>query len=117
MKDITSREDIVFLLDSFYEKVKPDPLLGPVFANVDWPKHMPSIYNFWCSIVLGDQSYRDNPFEKHKNLAVNSTHFNRWIELFTGTVDDHFAGEQADEIKSRAHSISGIFQHRMGLGR
>jgi hemoglobin len=115
MKDIASREDIIFLLDSFYEKVKPDPLLGPVFAHVDWPAHMPSIYNFWCSIILGDQSYRDNPFDKHKNLPISRSHFDRWVELFTGTVDEHFAGDQADEIKSRAHSISGIFQHRLGL--
>jgi truncated hemoglobin YjbI len=35
MKEIAEREDIILLVNDFYEKVKPDSLLGPVFAHVD----------------------------------------------------------------------------------
>jgi hemoglobin len=92
MKDITNREDIVFLVDSFYEKVKADELLAPKFQHLDWPKHLPIMYNFWSSMLLGDQSYQGNPFQKHTPLSIN-----------------------AEETKSRAQSIAEVWQHKMGL--
>ncbi|MEK6782393.1 MAG: group III truncated hemoglobin [Bacteroidota bacterium] len=115
MKDIGDRKDIILLVDSFYVKVKIDNLLGPVFKHVDWPNHLPIMYNFWSSMLLGDLSYQGNPFQKHVQLAINTSHFNKWLELFTQTVDEHFEGFKADEVKSRAQTIAGVFQHKMGL--
>lgn len=115
MMDISDRKDIIFLVDSFYKKVNSDELLAPVFAHVDWPAHRPIMYNFWSSMLLGDQSYQGNPFQKHVHLAINSAHFNRWLELFKQTVDENFVGFKADEVKSRAQNIAGVFQHKMGL--
>lgn len=115
MKDITDREDIVLLVDSFYEKVKADELLAPKFQHLDWPKHLPTMHNFWSSMLLGDQSYQGNPFQKHIAFSINSDHFDRWLKLFTQTVDEHFAGTKAEETKSRAQSIAGVWQHKMGL--
>jgi hemoglobin len=113
--DIISRHDIQVLVDSFYDKVKADDLLGPVFADLDWPHHLPIMYNFWSSMLLGDQTYRGNPLEKHLRLAVTSEHFKRWLALFKQTVDENFSGEKAEEVKMRADSIAGIFQMKMGL--
>ena len=115
--DILTRDDIKVLVDGFYAKVQADPLLGPVFSHVDWPQHLPIMYNFWSSMLLGDQSYRGNPLQKHLPLAIEGSHFDRWLSLFTETVDMHFQGERADEIKMRARSIAGIFQMRMGIAR
>jgi hemoglobin len=114
-RDIISKQDIQLLVDNFYAKVKIDTLLGPVFAGLDWPHHLPIMYNFWSSMLLGDQSYRGNPFEKHVRLPIASEHFTRWLQLFKETVDENFAGEKADEVKLRADSIAGIFQLKMGL--
>lgn len=113
--DITSRHEIQILVDNFYDKVKVDELLGPVFADLDWPHHLPIMYNFWSSMLLGDQSYRGNPLEKHLRLAITSEHFKRWLELFKQTVNENFSGEKAEEVKMRADSIAGIFQMKMGL--
>lgn len=115
MKDITEREDLILMVDSFYAKVTKDELLAPVFSHLDWPHHLPIMYNFWTSMLLGDASYQGNPFQKHIHLAINTSHFDRWLQLFTQTVDEHFAGAKADEVKSRAASIAGLFQHRLGL--
>ena|SRR5690349_13114688 len=114
-KDITSRADIQLLVDSFYSKVKVDPLIGPVFAHLDWPKHLPTMYNFWSSMLLGDRSYDGNPFQKHIPLKIGVEHFERWLQLFTATVDELFAGPVAADAKARAVSIAGLFQHRLGL--
>ncbi len=114
-KEIQSRAEIKLLVDSFYEKVKADELLGPVFAHVDWPHHLPIMYNFWSSILLGDMSYSGNPLAKHVNLAIGTAHFSRWLELFTTTVDEHFEGYNANEAKNRAHTVAQLFQYKMGL--
>jgi hemoglobin len=114
-EDIKTRKDIERLVDSFYEKVRADELLSPVFAHLDWPAHLPTMYNFWSSLLFGDKSYEGNPFMAHKHLSINESHFTRWLELFTETVDQEFTGERASELKQRAQSIAAVFQHRMGL--
>ncbi|NOS55251.1 MAG: group III truncated hemoglobin, partial [Cyclobacteriaceae bacterium] len=96
-------------------KVNQDALLAPIFEHVDWPHHLPIMYNFWSSMLLGDQSYQGNPFQKHIHLPIDSSHFNQWLALFTVTVDENFAGVKSEEVKNRARSIAGVFQHRMGL--
>jgi len=115
MSDLNERQDIEKLIDRFYEKVQADELLGPVFSHVDWEKHLPIMYNFWASMMLGELSYRSNPYEKHIHLPIGSEHFAQWLKLFTETVDACFEGPRAEEIKSRAQSIAGIFQYKMGL--
>lgn len=113
--DILDRDGIKLLVDKFYDKVKTDPLLSPVFRHVDWPHHLPTMYNFWSSILLGDQTYQGNPLQKHLSLPVTSEHFNQWLSLFLKTVEENFEGEKAEEAKLRAQSIAGIFQFKMGL--
>jgi len=113
--DITERKDIEQLVTRFYEKVQADPLLAPSFSHVDWKKHLPIMHNFWSSMMLGEYSYQGNPFEKHANLPINREHFSQWLALFIETVDQHFKGDKAEEIKERALSIARIFQHKMGL--
>ena len=114
-KDIQNREDLKHLVDMFYDKVKIDPLLGPVFEQVDWPRHLPVMYDFWSSMMLGDMSYKGNPLQKHLPLAIGTQHFAKWLALFTQTVDENFDGATAEEIKIRAQSIASVFQHKMKL--
>ena len=115
LADILNRNDIEKLVDRFYEQVQANSLLAPVFSHVDWPKHLPVMYNFWSSMLFGELTYRGNPFEKHIHLNIGAEHFEQWLKLFTETVDQHFTGSNAEEIKQRAHSIAGIFQHKLGL--
>jgi len=113
--DIETREHVVQMVNHFYEKVKVDPLLAPVFSHVDWPNHLPIMYNFWASMLLGDRSYFGNPLQKHLPLEISSKHFERWLQLFKTTIDDLFKGDKAEETKMRAESIAAIFQFKMGL--
>ena len=113
MKEITQREDIILLVNNFYEKVKQDDLLSPLFADVNWPAHLPIMYNFWSSMLLGEQSYQSNPFQKHVALAISASHFDRWLELFHQTVDENFIGDKAGEVKDRSRSIAGVWQYKL----
>jgi hemoglobin len=115
MKDIKAREDVRVLVDSFYEKVKKDELLAPVFGHVDWPHHLPIMYDFWSSILLGDMSYNGSPFSKHLGLPITQEHFTRWLKLFIENVDTQFTGPVAEEAKTRANAIANLFQFKLGL--
>lgn len=116
-QELKTREEIETMVNKFYEKVKQDLLLAPVFAHLDWPKHLPIMYNFWSSMLLGDQSYQGNPFQKHIGLPIEARHFDQWLKLFIETVNENFAGAKAEEVKQRAQSIAGIFQHKLGIAR
>jgi len=115
-EDIADRADIVRLVDAFYERVRVDDLLSPVFAHVNWTAHLPVMHNFWSSLVFGDGSYNGNPFARHKDLAIGAVHFERWLFLFTQTIDELFEGPRASEVKQRASNIAGVFKYKMGLG-
>lgn len=52
--DILNLCDIKFLIDSFYEEVKKDVLIGGIFhcAVSDWKKHLEKMYTFWQTVLL-----------------------------------------------------------------
>ena len=111
--DIISEADIKTLIDSFYLKVREDDVLGYIFndiAHVNWEHHLPKMYAFWGFLLLGSDTYRGNPMEPHQRLhqkiKLNKDHFNRWVKLFTETVDEHFMGINAEEAKNKAKLIA-----------
>ena len=115
--DIQTPADVKFLVDTFYGKVQEDVLLSPVFTEVveDWQEHLPTMYAFWNSVLLGHTDYKGHPFPKHTVLPIGKEHFERWLALFSNAIDANFAGEKAQEAKLRAGTIAKIFQAKMGL--
>lgn len=115
--DIQNKEDIVALINSFYNKVKINPVIGHYFSdviNVDWEKHLPVMYNFWEGIVFGSSAYAGNPINVHKQVnalhAFSKADFEEWLKLFTETVDEMYSGSNAELIKQRALSIATVMQ-------
>jgi hemoglobin len=120
MKDIRNREDIELLINHFYEKIGNNKLLGPIFnhiANVDWGHHLPKMYDFWNMALFDVPGYEGHPLKPH--LVLNShhqighNHFETWLKLFNETVDEHFVGEKATEIKLRAKGIGETWAHKI----
>lgn len=114
--DIETNEDVKLMVDTFYGRVNEDALLSPIFndvAKLDFAKHMPIMYAFWQTLLFGDMAYQGNPFAKHVPLPIEAEHFQRWLELWRGTIDELFTGAKADEAKMRATAIAGIFQVKL----
>lgn len=112
MKALDTRTDIELLVNEFYAKVRQDDFIGPIFdevAQVDWETHLPKITNFWCDLILGEETYHGRPFPPHIPLNLEVTHFERWLALFVETVDEHFTGLNANAIKNRALNIARNF--------
>jgi len=118
--DITSRSDIARLVNLFYDQVRDDDLLGPIFddvAHVDWVEHLPKMYDFWESVLFGTAVFKGNPLAVHNALArlapMTGREFDRWVGLFQATVDDLFEGVVASEAKVRAARIAFNLQHHI----
>ncbi len=111
--DISSRKDIVPFLESFYTRAQADELIGEKFAHINMATHIELIADFWETVLFGTRSYQGDPFAKHIPMALKPLHFDRWVEIFTATVDDFFTGPKAEEMKMRGQTIAQVFQHKL----
>lgn len=120
LPDITTRADVELLVNTFYEKVRADDMIGPIFneiAHVNWDTHMPKMYDFWEGILFGTGQYRGRPMPPH--FKLNETHpfraeyFDTWLALFYQTVDELFEGNKANEAKTRAVNIASVMEYRI----
>jgi hemoglobin len=118
--DLTGRADIELLVNTFYERVRGDELVGFIFddvAHVDWTAHLPKMYAFWETMIFRSASYVGNPLAAHARLvlltAMGRPQFDRWLALFTATVDALFAGEKAEHIKSAASDMANVIHAKI----
>lgn len=118
--DIQTRADIEILVNTFYTKVRANSILGYIFddvAKINWDTHLPKMYTFWASIVLGEQSYSGNPMLKHIDLSrqtpLSEREFSEWLTVFTQTVDDLYLGPNAEEAKLRAANIARLMLYKI----
>lgn len=111
------------LVDSFYEKIRDDELLGPIFnAKItDWPPHLARMKDFWISIAIESGRFRGNPMVKHLAIpGIERSHFDHWLALFDETLPEVMPNPEACEFLSdRAARIAdslmtGISIHRDG---
>jgi hemoglobin len=118
--DIENRADIETLVNTFYEKVKTDDILGPIFnvlIPVNWNTHLPVMYQFWENAIFQTGGYTGNPMTLHEhihkkiNLAIEQ--FDRWMQLFNYTTDELFEGKNANLAKQRAAGIAAVMKHKI----
>ncbi len=114
--DILTIDDVRLLVDTFYGNARLDPLLGPIFEEAigdRWPEHFDKLYRFWQTVLLGERTYFGRPFPPHAELPIRVEHFERWLTLFHGTIDELFEGEKADEAKWRSVQMAKVFHHKI----
>ena len=112
--DLNSRENIEFFVDRFYERILADEQLAPIFidaAEIDLAQHLPHIKDYWCKLLLGENVYHRHTMKIHRQLharrPLEPEDFERWLSLFTATVDAFFAGDNAQRAKQIATAIAG----------
>ena len=120
MRDIENRHDIEQILKAFYEEAFKDELIGRFFIEVvplDLETHLPVITDFWESIIFNTHGYRKNVMEVHQHIHslshIKKEHLNKWVELFTKTVDESFVGNKATLMKHRAASIATLMDIKL----
>ena len=116
MKDIKTKEDIVEMIDVFYDKVANDEKIGHYFTDVNWEHHKPRMHAFWEYILLDQPAKIHSIYDTHHKLNLAPEDFNSWIKYFSETIDELFRGEKAELAKQRALVIAHTFNSKMNPG-
>ena len=114
--DIENLDDIKLLVNNFYDKVRHNDMLAPVFnerIKDGWPQHLKKMYAFWQTVLLEEHTYFGSSFPPHANLAVQHTHFQKWHELFHATIEESFSGPKAKEAQWRADKMAEMFEAKI----
>jgi hemoglobin len=104
------------LVHTFYDRVRLDPLIGPIFeAQIDdWDEHLEKLCAFWSNIVLRTGRYQGRPMQKHLRLPIEAAHFDRWLALFRATAAEIMPPDVAAIFTDRANRIADSFE--LGIG-
>ena len=119
-RDIENRGDLELLLREFYAVAMTDAQIGHFFTRIvqlDLETHIPVIANFWEKVLFGNPVYFGNPMALHQHLheksPITKEHFERWLRIWTETVNRLFAGETADKAKEKAVIIADSLLNRL----
>ncbi|WP_332719655.1 group III truncated hemoglobin [Pelagibacterium mangrovi] len=97
-------------VERFYEKVRVDDALGPIFADhvADWPSHLDRLTDFWSSIMLTSGRYKGNPYAAHLPFSarLDTALFERWLTLWSETARELFADETALRLEDKANRVA-----------
>ena len=114
--EILTLDDVKRLVDTFYDRIRVDALLAPIFnkrIQDNWPVHLEKMYRFWQTVLLEEHTYFGSPFAPHARLPVDHEHFAAWLALFNTTVDELFKGQKAEEAKWRAAKMAELFEAKI----
>jgi hemoglobin len=108
---------IAALVDHFYEKVRREPQIGPIFnaAVHDWDAHKRLLTSFWASVALHAGSYRGNPMAAHRPHPIHAAHFDRWLELWSETCREELDETHASQMLEYARRIGRSLKYGLGL--
>jgi hemoglobin len=120
-----TKKNLNTLVLKFYAKVVKDDLIGPIFTDIlgkdlksdTWKTHIQLLTDFWASIALGDFAYKGSPFAPHvefkEKLSLQA--FERWLEIFSKTLNTIFEPETAEMFHVRGKTIAGNFMRNLNI--
>ncbi len=119
-RDLRDRHDAAALVARRYERAFADPVLGPIFIDVtrmDLDAHLPTMCDFWETVLFGAGRYRGNVFGVHLALherePLTPMRVQRRLDLWEATVHDLFLGPNANLAKVQAGRIGGAIRRRL----
>jgi hemoglobin len=102
------------LVGRFYERVRADAELGPVFSEavLDWDDHHARLADFWSSVMLATGRYKGNPVALHirHSKALTPAAFNRWLSLWRETTEELLPLPVARAMQAKAERIAESLQ-------
>jgi hemoglobin len=105
-----TEKEIGRLVDAFYERVRADAVIGPLFDTAvdDWPKHLVKLRAFWSSVMLTTGRYKGSPMAAHLRHAarIEPAMFDRWLELWRDTARELLAPADAEAVIAKAERIA-----------
>jgi hemoglobin len=116
-EEAVTEDTIRAMVYSFYDKVRKDELLAPIFEHSlsqGWDAHLPHMVDFWSRVLLGTTRFEGNVYGKHMALnGITDEHFVHWLAHFKETAAELFEDDVASEIVVIADRIATSL--RMGF--
>ena len=116
IKDIKNREDVSLLVNVFYDRIRENELLGPIFnlhiKEEQWPDHLEKLTDFWVTALFGIVCFKGNPTIAHKTVDYNLNHtiaqyhFEQWVSLWHSSIDSLFEGQLANRAKKTSENMA-----------
>tara|TARA_R110002096_G_scaffold163918_1_gene331486 strand:+ start:565 stop:993 length:429 start_codon:yes stop_codon:yes gene_type:complete len=98
------------LVRRFYERIRADETLGPIFARRigdDWEPHLLRMTDFWSSVMRMTGRYKGKPVPAHMRVKdIRPEHFALWLDLFRQTASELCAPDVAALFITRAERIA-----------
>lgn len=113
LPDGIDRTLIARVVARFYERVRRDAVLGPIFNPriEDWPEHEAKITRFWSSVLLMSGEYHGRPMQVHLAIpGLTPADFDRWLALFDQSLSEICMPDQSQVFRARAARIAEAFQ-------
>ncbi|HMA00598.1 MAG TPA: group III truncated hemoglobin [Steroidobacteraceae bacterium] len=107
------------LVRAFYERVREDSLLGPIFEAriTEWEPHLQRMCAFWSSVTRMSGRYHGQPMRMHLRLPIDARYFDRWLALFEATARTVCPKKSADAFVDRAHRIAQSLEFGVAAAR
>jgi hemoglobin len=104
---------------SFYEKVRRDAVLGPVFAEAigdDWDPHIERIMLFWLTATRLGRGYDGRHFVPVHvgNRSIRAAELPRWLELFRETAAEQCSPQAASVLIDIAERMAETLEITLG---
>lgn len=122
MKDIETREDILLILKEFYTKLLSDEQISFFFTKITHvdqhlEHHLDILATFWEQSLFLKGGYSNNMFQIHKDVhekhAFEAAHYTIWLNHFYETINAHFEGKIAEQMKTNALNMATVMQIKL----
>ncbi len=122
MNDIKTREDVLLIIKTFYKKLLSDEKINFFFTkithiNQHLEEHLETLATFWEQSLFSKGGYRNNMIQIHKNIHEKSPlkkeHFDIWLNHLDNSIDLHFKGKYAEQMKTQALSMATVLQIKL----
>jgi hemoglobin len=122
LPDVLDEAMVHAVVHGFYDEIRRDALLGPVFnsriAPEAWPVHLAKMCDFWSSMLLRTGRYDGRPLPPHLAIpGLGEAHFRRWLTLFRATVRRLCPPDVAALFMDRALRIAHSFRLAVAFSR
>ncbi|WP_353807125.1 group III truncated hemoglobin [Mesorhizobium sp.] len=122
LPDMLDEAMIRLVVHGFYDEIRRDDLLGPVFHDAiqpeAWPRHLAKMCDFWSATLLRTSRYEGRPLPPHLAISgLGVAHFRRWLKLFRATVHRICPPEVAALFMDRALRIAHSFRLAVAFSR
>jgi len=119
-----TKNNLNTMVVKFYAAVLKDQIVGPFFieklgdnlGTFLWKEHIKLLTNFWASHMIGDATYKGNPFAPHSRLnGLSRETFEQWLKIFFEVIENLYEPEIAEMFKMKSTFIAGNFMRNLQL--